>query len=135
MAIDLNILHGPPEIGGVLFPMCQFETPVEGVLDDSDSRQKTMENGTIITTAIRRRRRWVMGFKGMDTATYQLLVDILETKTGFTFKPRTISTAHGDVAPELSYTCRHVGSLPVTRKANLETWGVEMDLETVGWFT
>lgn len=136
MALQLETLHGPPELGGTTLPYATFETPVSGELDWSESVTKTLADGTVKLIQDRRRRRWRLGWKDLTEAEYQTIIDLLDSRTGLTWVPRTINTARGDsaLATEPSYTVRVASdSHPVTRRLNLDRFDVNIELEEVTW--
>lgn len=136
MSIALDTLHGPPEIGGVTMPEADFDSPVDGRLDLSESVTKTLADGTIKLVIDRRRRRWSLGWKDLTETQHQNLVDVLDARTGITFLPRTKNEAKGDdpMASEPSYTVRLVSdSLVVSRRLNVDRFDVVIELEEVAW--
>lgn len=138
MAIFLpNTLHGPPRLGGTLFPKAAMETPVEGTPVDV-SRYKTMASGTVKMVGVERYRvRWTLGWTRYLTASqFTTLLAVLEDRGGFAFEPRTINEDAGDDpgATVPSYTVRLVGDLPsLTRPLYDEYYDApRLTLETVG---
>lgn len=130
-------LHGPPRLGGTLFPKAAMESPVEGVPID-ESRYKTMANGIVKMVGVERYRlRWTLGWtRYLTQSEFTALMAVLELKAGFAFEPRTINTDAGDdpLANVPSYTVRAVGDLPsLTRPLYDEYYDApEITLETVG---
>ncbi len=135
--LTVETLHGPPSLGGRLYPNANFDSPVEGRAVDL-SRYKTMQDGTVKKVGAERYRlRWTLGWKALDEVDMHALIETLEQREGFTFKPRTIKagTDTDPSAVESEYTVRCISELPLTRKLVHEDYDIVVELETVGILT
>ena len=135
--LEVISLHGPPRLGGVLFPYAEFRTPVEGEPLD-ESRYKELEDGTTkLVGSERYRVRWTLGWKCLDLATYEALFAIIKLKAGFAFEPRTIRAGVDDpeaVVP--SYLVRLTSGVPLTARLDQDNeFDVTLELVTVGILT